>query len=68
MELMCLDEHLKSANNRMKKPLSLIRLNEIATSLDKVRRGLGNSDVGQCRRLITYMDLVEEPTKLLNYK
>jgi hypothetical protein len=68
MELICLDEHIKTANNRMKSPLGLTRLNEISISLEKVRKGLGKSDVGQCRSLATYIEMFENPTILLNFK
>jgi hypothetical protein len=68
MELICLDEHIESANKRMKQPLRLTRLNEISISLEKVIKGLGESDVGQCRRLATYIETFENPTILLNFK
>ena len=68
MELICLEEHIESANNRMKQPLRLTRLNEISISLEKVIKGLGESDVGQCRRLATFIELTENPTVLLNLK
>lgn len=68
MEVICLDKHIKTANDRIRTPLTLKRLNEIALSLDKVRQELGNADVGQCRQLADYIDLLQNPTDLLNYK
>lgn len=46
IKLMCLVEHIKSANSRMKKPLLLLRINEIVINLGKLQKGLGSSDVG----------------------